>query len=218
MSEKNLKDYINEGRTKVFNDYRSYARSLNEEDAYGGEGFGGSSSDDTYGSDTFKREDDQPVPEAARLPDGRAGQAFVRAGNRYGVDPRLLVGIATIESGAGEHMKLAYNPFNWGVHRGQTFSSWGQALNTVAKGLRKNYIAAGLTTPEQIVSKYAPASDNNDEGNWASVVVRRDGPARRPARCRWRCCRCPEDECDEDCRDHRPGAWSGWAGVHDAGV
>ena len=98
------------------------------------------------------------------------GQAFVRAGNRYGVDPRLLVGIATIESGAGEHMKLAYNPFNWGVHRGQTFSSWGQALNTVAKGLRKNYIAAGLTTPEQIVSKYAPASDNNDEGNWASVV------------------------------------------------
>ena len=98
------------------------------------------------------------------------GNAFVKAGTRHGVDPRLLVGIATIESGAGANMKLAYNPFNWGVHRGQTFGSWSEALNTVAKGLRKNYIAAGLTTPEQIVSKYAPASDNNDEGNWASVV------------------------------------------------
>lgn len=40
----------------------------------------------------------------------------------------------------------------------------------VARGLRRNYVDQGLTTPQQIVSKYAPASDNNNEGNWASVV------------------------------------------------
>jgi len=98
------------------------------------------------------------------------GQSFVRAGRKYGVDPRLLVGIATIESGAGQHQRLQNNPFNWGVHRGQTYESYDDAINDVARGLRRNYLDSGLTTPQQIVSKYAPGSDGNDEGNWASVV------------------------------------------------
>jgi murein DD-endopeptidase MepM/ murein hydrolase activator NlpD len=98
------------------------------------------------------------------------GATFVRAGKRYGIDPRLLVGIATIESGAGAHTKLQFNPFNWGVHRGQTYGSYEESIMDVARGLKRGYIDEGLTTPQQIVSKYAPASDNNDEGNWASVV------------------------------------------------
>ena len=98
------------------------------------------------------------------------GATFIRAGKRYGVDPRLLVGIATIESGAGQHEKLRFNPFNWGVHRGQTYGSYKEAIMDVARGLKRGYYAEGLTTPQAIVSKYAPAADNNDEGNWASVV------------------------------------------------
>jgi hypothetical protein len=98
------------------------------------------------------------------------GATFMRAGKKYGIDPKLLVGIATIESGAGAKMKNAYNPFNWGVHRGQTYGSYEESIMDVARGLRRNYLDQGLTTPQQIVSKYAPASDNNDEGNWASVV------------------------------------------------
>lgn len=98
------------------------------------------------------------------------GATFIRAGKKYGIDPRLLVGIATIESGAGQHEKLKYNPFNWGVHRGQTYGSYDEAIMDVARGLKRGYIDQGLSTPQAIVSKYAPASDNNDEGNWASVV------------------------------------------------
>ena len=61
------------------------------------------------------------------------GMSFLRAGRKYGVDPRLLVGIATIESGAGENMKLQYNPFNWGVHRGQTYGSYQEAIRTSSR-------------------------------------------------------------------------------------
>ena len=98
------------------------------------------------------------------------GMAFLRAGRKYGVDPRLLVGIATIESGAGAHEKLPHNPFNWGVHRGQTYGSYEESIMDVARGLRRGYIDKGLKTPGQIVSRYAPSSDGNDESNWAKVV------------------------------------------------
>lgn len=109
------------------------------------------------------------------------GASFIRAGKRFGVDPRLLVGIATIESGAGAHEKLQYNPFNWGVHRNQTYSSYQEAIMDVARGLKRGYYDQGLTTPQQIVSKYAPAADNNDEGNWASVVSQVMGQLGGPA-------------------------------------
>ena len=99
------------------------------------------------------------------------GMAFLRAGRKYGIDPRLLVGIATIESGAGVHTKLQHNPFNWGVHRGQTYGSWEESIMDVARGLRRGYVDQGLTTPQQIVSKYAPSSDGNDEANWSRVVA-----------------------------------------------
>jgi len=98
------------------------------------------------------------------------GSAFEAAGKKYGIDPRLLVGIAVIESSAGQHMKNKNNPFNWGVHRGQTYPSLAASIDDVARGLSQNYIKQGLTTPQQIVSKYAPGSDGNDEGGWASTV------------------------------------------------
>ena len=98
------------------------------------------------------------------------GQKFVSAGQLYGVDPRLLVGIGVIESGAGKFERHPNNFANWGVHRGVTYETREEAIAALAKGMRDGYISQGLRTPRQIVSKYAPASDNNDEGNWASVV------------------------------------------------
>jgi murein DD-endopeptidase MepM/ murein hydrolase activator NlpD len=56
------------------------------------------------------------------------------------------------------------------VHRGQTYPSLEASINDVARGLSQNYIKQGLRTPEQIVSKYAPSSDGNNESGWSNTV------------------------------------------------
>jgi peptidoglycan DL-endopeptidase CwlO len=96
------------------------------------------------------------------------GHVFVGAGQKYGVDPALVVSIAGIESSFGKH---SFRPYNaWGWMGGTKWGSWEQGITHVTKGLSDGYVKQGLTTPEAIVRKYAPASDGNDEGNWARVV------------------------------------------------
>jgi cell wall-associated NlpC family hydrolase len=98
------------------------------------------------------------------------GRAFIRAGKKYGIDPRLLVGITVIESSAGVHQRLKNNPFNWGVHQNRTYPTYEASIMDVARGLRRGYLDKGLTTPQKIVTRYAPSSDGNDEANWARTV------------------------------------------------
>jgi cell wall-associated NlpC family hydrolase len=98
------------------------------------------------------------------------GHAFVQSGRRFGVDPRLLVGIGVIESSAGKYEKIPNNFANWSVHDGKGYSSHEEAIHDLARGLRQGYISKGLNTPQKIVRRYAPGSDNNDEGSWAGVV------------------------------------------------
>ena len=96
------------------------------------------------------------------------GHVFVGAGKKYGVDPALVVAISGIESSFGKH---AFKPHNaWGWMSGNNWGSWEQGITAVTQGLSQGYIREGLTTPEQIVRKYAPASDGNDEQRWAKVV------------------------------------------------
>ena len=96
------------------------------------------------------------------------GHIFVGAGKKYGVDPALVVAISGIESSFGKH---TFKPHNaWGWMSGTNWASWEQGISTVTKGLSQGYIREGLSTPEQIVRKYAPASDGNDERRWAQVV------------------------------------------------
>lgn len=97
------------------------------------------------------------------------GSTFVAAGKKYGVDPRLVVSISGIESGFGKHTYGDFNAWGWGP--GIPFGSWADGIATVTRGLYSGYISQGLKTPAQIVSKYAPGSDGNDEGNWSSVVA-----------------------------------------------
>lgn len=91
------------------------------------------------------------------------GQAFVQSGRRHRIDPRLLAAIAGAESSFGEHQSGAKNPFGWGP--GIDFPSYQAAIETVAKGLRENYLNQGLKTIVQIGSKYAPAGAGNDPTN-----------------------------------------------------
>lgn len=96
------------------------------------------------------------------------GNVFVAAGQKYGVDPRLVVSISGIESGFGVHTLGAHNAWGWGP--GKPFGSWAEGIASVTQGLASGYISKGLRTPDQIVKKYSPGSAGNDEGNWASTV------------------------------------------------
>lgn len=96
------------------------------------------------------------------------GQTFVNAGQKFGVDPRLVVAISGIESSFGKHMKSPWNA--WGWNRGDTaFNTPQAAINAVTKGLSSGYIQQGLMTPAQIQPKYAPSFEN-DGSNWVKTV------------------------------------------------
>src|SRR3989304_5864444 len=75
--------------------------------------------------------------------------SIVRAGQRYGVDPRLLVAIAGAETSfatnpkAGQDITTGHNAWGWGPHI--AFPSWEASIDTVARGLRKGYLDQGFT-------------------------------------------------------------------------
>ncbi|PIS13791.1 hypothetical protein COT65_02270 [Candidatus Shapirobacteria bacterium CG09_land_8_20_14_0_10_47_13] len=94
---------------------------------------------------------------------------LLAAAEKYNVDYRLIVAIAQCESNLCK--KSPPGSFNcWGFENGETrFLSWEQAFDQVAKTLRERYLDVGLTTPEQIMPKYAPPSVAKG-GPWAKCV------------------------------------------------
>lgn len=95
--------------------------------------------------------------------------ALLQASNKYNVDYKLIVAIAQCESNLCKRSpEGSYNC--WGFENGDThFLSWEQAFDQVAKTLREGYLNKGLTTPEQIMPKYAPPSVEKG-GPWAKCV------------------------------------------------
>ncbi|HBL52405.1 MAG: hypothetical protein A3D24_04465 [Candidatus Blackburnbacteria bacterium RIFCSPHIGHO2_02_FULL_39_13] len=93
----------------------------------------------------------------------------VQISEKYGLDFRLLVAIAQQESNLCKKIPQdSYNCWGWGIHSRGTlrFTSYPEALETVAKGLKEEYLDKGYITPEQIMSKYTPSSP----GTWAAGV------------------------------------------------
>lgn len=81
--------------------------------------------------------------------------SFIEACKTYEIDCYLLPAISGLESSYGVHvMPGSHNPFGWG---GGTISfiDWDQAINTVGKGLRNNYIDKGADSIDKIGSTYA---------------------------------------------------------------
>lgn len=91
------------------------------------------------------------------------------AGEKYGLDYRLMAAIAMCESNLCK--KSPDNSYNcWGFENGATkFRSWEHAFERVAKTLKEGYIDQGLVTPEEIMPKYAPPSVAKG-GPWAKCV------------------------------------------------
>lgn len=91
--------------------------------------------------------------------------SFLEACTTYDLDCYLLPAIAGIESTFGKFIAPgSNNPFGWG--RGIIpFASFHEAIMTVGKGLRENYINKGAHTVEAIGAIYC-------EGNtWSGKVT-----------------------------------------------
>jgi len=96
-------------------------------------------------------------------------QKIVEESDKYQFDYRLLPAIAMQESNLCRVIPdNSYNCWGWGIY-GTTvtrFESYDEAIETVAKGIKKNYIDHGLVTASAIMKKYTPPS----QGSWATGV------------------------------------------------
>lgn len=84
-------------------------------------------------------------------------QDFIDAANEYGLDWKLVVSIAGVESTFGKQIPGGFNGWGWGVYGSQAiyFSSWREGIFTVSKGLKEDYISRGLTDPYSMNRRYA---------------------------------------------------------------
>ncbi|NTU46819.1 hypothetical protein HGA88_04285 [Candidatus Roizmanbacteria bacterium] len=94
---------------------------------------------------------------------------IVQMADKYQFDYRLLPAIAMQESNLCRVIpNNSYNCWGWGIY-GSTvtrFDSYTDAIETVSRGLKQNYIDHGLVTATDIMSKYNPSSN----GSWAHGV------------------------------------------------
>lgn len=96
-------------------------------------------------------------------------QLIVAVSDENQIDFRLLVAIAQQESNLCKKIPDGtHNCWGWGVHSKGTlgFENYPTAIETVAIGLKEDYISKGYKTPEEIMSKYTPLSS----GSWAAGV------------------------------------------------
>lgn len=79
------------------------------------------------------------------------GETFVRAGIKYGVDPRFSAAISNTESTRGDFCFASHNAWGW---MGQSFSNWKEAIYAHSKYLTCNYYHARLDA--QTAQTYCP--------------------------------------------------------------
>lgn len=95
---------------------------------------------------------------------------MVQKADEYGLDYRLIPAIGQQESNLCKIIPPnTYNCWGWGIHSRGTlgFNSYEEAIDTVMRGLKKEYIDKGYTTPDTIWKKYTPGSP---DGAWAKGV------------------------------------------------
>ena len=95
---------------------------------------------------------------------------IIQISDKYKLDYRILPAIAMQESQAC--LKIppgSNNCWRWGIYGDQVmrFSSYEEAIETVAAGIKRNYVDTGLITPEDVMKKYTPSSN----GSWANAVT-----------------------------------------------
>lgn len=102
------------------------------------------------------------------------GATFVNSAAAWGLDPRVLVAIATHETILETYAPAAAinNPF--GIGPGRAFATNADAIAFAAELLAKHYVGEGRTTLEAISGKWAPIGVANDptnlNANWTAGV------------------------------------------------
>ena len=94
---------------------------------------------------------------------------IVKMADQYKLDYRLIPAIAMQESGLCKNIyEGSHNCWGWGIYGNKVtrFDSYEEAIETISRGLKKNYIDKGLITAEDIMRKYTPPST----GSWAYGV------------------------------------------------
>jgi len=91
-------------------------------------------------------------------------ETFVDVADKYGLDYKLLPAISCMESSCGKLLiEGSYNPFGWGIYGSNAiyFKNYDEAIDTVGKGLKENYLSRGFDTPEKIAPIYTPPNHIN---------------------------------------------------------
>ncbi len=94
---------------------------------------------------------------------------IVQIADKYDIDYRFIPAIAQQESNLCRVIPPgSHNCWGWGITSVSSlaFDSYDEAIETVTRGLKFNYIDEGLVTPNAIMSKYTPQSN----GSWARGV------------------------------------------------
>ena len=72
-----------------------------------------------------------------------SAKTFVKTADAYNLDYRLLVAISGVESTFGKEIPYnSYNAWGWGIYGDNriNFSSFDEAIETISKALREQYI------------------------------------------------------------------------------
>ena len=94
---------------------------------------------------------------------------IVAVSDKHKFDYRLLVAISMQESNACRVIpEGSHNCWGWGIYGDHVlkFDSYAEAIDTVAEGIKEEYIDKGLVTASAIMAKYNPSSN----GSWAFGV------------------------------------------------
>jgi len=103
----------------------------------------------------IKKEAIKKVLERNNSPLASSVDSFIETCKTYRIDCYLLPAIAGLESSFGKYTSQgSYNPFGWGGGF-IIFADWDEAIFSVGKGLRNNYMDKGATSIEAIGTVYA---------------------------------------------------------------
>lgn len=97
------------------------------------------------------------------------GEMLVRIADKHNIDFRLLPAIMMQESNLCKNIpEGTHNCLGFGIHSRGTlgFENYEAGFERAAREIKANYIDIGLTTPEEIMTKYTPGSN----GSWANSV------------------------------------------------